>query len=135
MNTRFLPSSLHLLKTFQTLLPLAWMVVIVNASHIRAANDGLSFDGVNDYVAFGPAPGLGTSTFTVETWFKRVGTGSGASTGTGGVTAIPLVAKGRAEADGTTQDMNYFLGIRASDNVLCADFEEGASGASPGLNH
>ena len=31
--------------------------------------------------------------------------------------------------------MNYFLGIRASDGVLVADFEEGAAGATPGLNH
>ncbi|MBK7950892.1 MAG: hypothetical protein IPK00_19570 [Deltaproteobacteria bacterium] len=31
--------------------------------------------------------------------------------------------------------MNWFLGIRASDGVLVADFEEGAAGATPGLNH
>jgi hypothetical protein len=31
--------------------------------------------------------------------------------------------------------MNWFLGIRASDSLLCADFEEGASGAAPSLNH
>ena len=96
-----------------------------------AANFGLSFDGVNDYVTFGAAPALDTGTFTVETWFKRTGAGVSTSTGSGGVDAIPLVAKGRAEADGTTQDMNYFLGIRASDGVLVADFEEGATGASP----
>ena len=35
--------------------------------------------------------------------------GSGVGTGTGGVTAaIPLVTKGRSEADGTNQDCNYF---------------------------
>jgi acid phosphatase type 7 len=100
-----------------------------------AANSALSFDGANDYVTFGAAPPIGATTFTIETWFKRTGAGASASTGSGGVTAIPLVAKGRGEADGTTQDMNYFLGIRASDNVLVADFEEGAGGATPGLNH
>ena len=34
--------------------------------------------------------------------------------------------------------MNYFLGIRANSNVLCADFEEGPGGGGPdtlGLNH
>jgi hypothetical protein len=31
--------------------------------------------------------------------------------------------------------MHYFLGIRSSDNVLVADFEEGAGGTSPGMNH
>ncbi len=100
-----------------------------------AAGYALSFDGINDYVTFGPAPGLGAATFTIETWFSRQGPGISASTGFGGADAIPLVAKGRAEVDGTNQDMNYFLGIRASDGVLVADFEEGATGASPGLNH
>ena len=31
--------------------------------------------------------------------------------------------------------MNYFFGIRGPDSVLAADFEEGAAGSSPGLNH
>ncbi|NJN47301.1 MAG: hypothetical protein HC808_13405, partial [Candidatus Competibacteraceae bacterium] len=31
--------------------------------------------------------------------------------------------------------MNWFLGLRASDAVLVADFEEGAAGSSPGQNH
>ncbi len=123
-----------ILRLCQTWTLLAGAFLIVGAAEVRAAS-ALSFDGANDYVTFGSAPGLGTGTFTVETWFKRTGTGMAASTGTGGVSAIPLVAKGRAEADGTTQDMNYFLGIRAADNVLCADFEEGAGGVSPGLNH
>ena len=100
-----------------------------------AAGYSLSFDGVNDYVSFGPAPGLGAATFTVETWFKRTGAGVSTSTGYGGADAIPLVTKGRAEVDGDNRDMNYFLGIRTSDNVLVADFEEGATGASPGQNH
>ena len=48
-----------------------------------------------------------------------------------GVVAIPLVTKGMAEAEGGTVDMNYFLGIRQTDNVLVADFEDTATG----LNH
>ena len=99
------------------------------------AGTGLSFDGTNDYVTFGPAPSLGAAAFTVETWFQRKGEGISTSTGYGGVDAVPLVTKGRAEVDGTNQDMNYFFGIRASDHVLVADFEEGANAASPGLNH
>ena len=31
--------------------------------------------------------------------------------------------------------MNYFLGIDATTGVLVADFEEGAAGTTPGLNH
>ncbi|MFN8587245.1 MAG: LamG-like jellyroll fold domain-containing protein [Candidatus Eisenbacteria bacterium] len=101
-----------------------------------AAQNAVQFDGVNDHVTFGAAPALGASTFTVETWFKRTGTGVATSTGTGGVTnAVPLVTKGRAEADGSTLDMNYFLGIRVADSVLVADYEEGTGQTSPGLNH
>ena len=77
----------------------------------------------NQYVTFGNASGLGLQNFTVETWFKRTGTGVAVSTGTNGVTAIPLVTKGSAEQDGTNVDENYILGIRSSDNVLAADFE------------
>ncbi|MEO8085354.1 MAG: LamG-like jellyroll fold domain-containing protein [Bacteroidota bacterium] len=99
------------------------------------AQTGIYFDGVNDYVTYGVAAGLGSSQFTLEVWFKREGTGVSANTGTGGVTAIPLITKGRNEAEGSNVDMNYFLGIDAATNVLVADFEEGAGQASPGLNH
>ena len=91
----------------------------------------LSFDGANDYVTFGAAPQFGTSTLTVETWFKRTAPGVGTSTGSGGIaSAIPLIAKGRAESDGSSLDMNYFLGIDATDGTLVADFEDAASGAN-----
>ncbi|MFT5857404.1 MAG: hypothetical protein ACI8XO_004665, partial [Verrucomicrobiales bacterium] len=107
---------------------------LIATNSVQAAG-GLQLDGVDDYVTMGVAPGLGSETFTLETWFQRTGTGSTVSSGTGGVVAIPLVTKGRGEGDGSTLDMNFFLGIRGTDGVLVADFEEGASGASPGLNH
>lgn len=95
----------------------------------------LQFDGSNDYVTFGAAPGLGASNFTLEVWFKRTGTGVTTTSGTGGVTdAIPLLTKGRGEGDGSNVDMNFFLGISTSNNVLAADFEE-AAGSDSGLNH
>jgi len=74
----------------------------------------------------------------VETWFKRDGTGVAVSTGTGGLTAlVPLVTKGRGEAEASNVDFNYILGINTAgaNAVIAADFEEGATGASPGLNH
>ncbi len=87
-----------------------------------------------DYVSFGAAPGLGASSFTVETWFKRDAAGVTTTTGSGGLTAVvPLVTKGRDESNGNVTDVNYFLGIQG--NVLAADFEEGTGGANPGLNH
>ena len=95
---------------------------------VTGANMGLSFDGVSKRVTFGPAPGLGAATFTIETWFKREGVGATVSTGTGGVTAIPLVTKGMAQAEGSNVDMNYFLGIHGTSRVLVADFEDTATG-------
>ncbi|HEY6866370.1 MAG TPA: LamG-like jellyroll fold domain-containing protein, partial [Candidatus Eisenbacteria bacterium] len=97
---------------------------------------GLELDGVNDYVTFGQAPALGVSTFTIETWFMRTGTGATTSTGSGGIAAIvPLMAKGMAEADASTVDMNFILGINTAGNVIAADYEEGTGQTSPGLNH
>jgi len=66
--------------------------------------------------------------FTIATWFRRTGYGITVSTGTGGITAEPLVTKGRGESDGSNVDMNYFFGIRQSDMVLAADFEDMTSG-------
>jgi hypothetical protein len=74
----------------------------------------LSFNGTSQYVRTADAaPELGTATFTVEAWIKWDGTtGAGAGTGGGGLTsAIPLVAKGRAQSEATNVDTNYFLGI------------------------
>ena len=103
----------------------------------QSAGFGLQFNGTNQYVTFGPALGLGASTFTLELWFKRTAAGVATSTGTGGVTnAIPLLTKGRGEAEGSNVDMNYFLGIDAASARLVADFEEGPStGGTLGLNH
>ena len=102
------------------------------------AGTALALNGTDQYVTFGPAPALGARAFTLEIWFKRTGIGSTASTGTGGVAAVPLLTKGRGESDASSADANYFLGIDGTSGKLVADMEEGqstASGASPGLNH
>jgi hypothetical protein len=112
---------------------LASILMGAHASH--AQTGAVQLDGANDYVTFGPAPTLGSETFTLELWFYKTGICKSTGTGSGGVNAVPLLTKGRSEADGSNLDINYFLGFRASDNVLCADYEEGASGATPGLNH
>ena len=104
------------------------VTVTVNAD---PANKAIDFGGTNAFVTLGPAPSLGASRFTIETWFRRDGAGVATFTGTGGVTAIPLVAKGMAEVDDVNnRDMNYFLGIRQSDGVLVADFEDTATGGN-----
>ncbi|MGD8306990.1 MAG: hypothetical protein PVF17_10070, partial [Ignavibacteria bacterium] len=111
---------------------------VVNTTTPAAVNNALQFDGTNDYVTFGPAvgitTGLGVTTFTLECWFKKTGDGLTASSGSGGIDAIPLITKGRGEADGDNRDMNYFLGIRGSDNVIAVDFEDMASGGNHPAN-
>ena len=119
----------------KSLVPALAGMFLLAAAPSAFAGSAVALDGVNDHVTFGPAPALGASTVTLETWFKRSAAGVATSTGSGGVSAVPLVTKGRSEGDNSNVDMNYFLGIRGTDNVLVADFEEGAGGASPGLNH
>ena len=107
--------------------PFTWTV-----ADVASPNMALDFDGTNDHVTFGPAAGLGVQSFTIETWFRRDGAGTIASSGTGGVTnAIPLVTKGRSEADGSNVDANYFLGIDATTGTLVADFEDNADWSQP----
>ena len=101
-------------------------------SPTTAASLALQFDGVDDYVTFGSAPGLGVSAVTLEAWVKRTGTGVSSSSGSGGVVAVPLITKGRGEGDGGNFDCNYFFGLRTGDYVLAADFEEGIGGVSLG---
>lgn len=101
-----------------------------------SAQKAYDFNGSNQYVTFGVADSLGTARFTLECWFYKKGSGKATTSGSGGVTTIiPLISKGRGEADGTTTDMNYIFGINSATNVLCADFEEGAGMPSVGLNH
>src|SRR6185295_5742220 len=88
----------------------------------------LNFDGTNDYVTMGASAGetsLGARAFTLEAWVRRDAASWGAttSTGTGGLTAaVPLITKGRGEAENSNVDCNYFFGITAS-GQLVADFE------------
>ena len=115
--------------TFSTINPL-WVTGFNQAD--TTTNASVDFNGVHDYISFGAAPSLNTSApsstgFTLEAWIKIEGNGVATSTGTGGVTAIPIVAKGRSESDASGMNMNYFLGMTSSD-VLVADFEE-ASGS------
>ena len=100
-----------------------------------ANNSALSFNGTSSHVTFGRAPGLGAEKITLECWFYMETGGASTTTGTGGITAIPLVTKGRGEADGSNVDMNYFLGINTSGTVLAADFEDAATGANHPFSH
>lgn len=100
----------------------------------------LVFDGTNDYVTMGAAPGLNAESFTVEFWLRWTGANPGptVSSGTGGIVAVPVVCKGGPEADNSVVDANYFIGLRDAGGgnwTLAADFEQHSTGSSPGLNH
>ncbi|MBK7319521.1 LamG-like jellyroll fold domain-containing protein [Candidatus Villigracilis affinis] len=108
----------------------------VDVTPSLAQGAALQFNGSNQYVTFGTGNSLASPVYTIETWFKRTGAGVGVTTGGGGITsAIPLITKGTSESEAAAADINYFLGIDASSAVLVADFEEGAGGAAPSLNH
>ena len=100
-------------------------------SFLADNESGLFFNGATSYVTMGfgtaSATAFGASSFTIECRVLKTGAGTTASTGTGGVVAQPLIAKGVGEAENTTQDANYFLGIDAN-GKLCADFEQGRFG-------
>ena len=101
-------------------------------SHYRPPPpEALDFRSSTAYVTFGEANPLKLAQFTLEGWFKREEIGTTANTGTGGFYGIPLITKGVGEAEGSNVDMNYFLGIHGTNNVICADFEEGSGGAGP----
>ena len=103
------------------------------------ANTALDLGG-SAYVTFGDPDKLDLAQFTVETWFMRTGVGTPNTTGTGGIpNLVPLLTHGAPQAENSNVDANWILGISTSGtgttNVLAADFEEGAGGSSPGLNH
>ena len=108
----------------------------VNATPLLSLGAAVQFNGSNQYATFGVGNSLAAPVYTIETWFKRTGTGVGVTTGTGGIaSAIPLITKGTSEAEAANADINYFLGIDAGTGTLIADFEEGAGGAAPSQNH
>src|SRR5260221_13713362 len=86
---------------------------------------GLSFDGTNQYVAFGMATNLGSPMFTLETWFNWNGGGIPPNTGNGGLAALPPLAQLSAEQGGDNPDGNYFFGICVPQHVLAPVLEEG----------
>src|SRR5689334_905637 len=115
----------------------------LDPTSVKAAPAGtaLQFNGTSQYATLGSATQLRSATFTLELWFRRTGAGiaSTSGTGTGGIAnPIPLITKGRAEAENANADVNYFFGIDATTGRLVADFEEAQvaqGGTNPGLNH
>ncbi len=95
-----------------------------------AAGSGLALTSdAGTYVTFGDPLKLDLAAFTVETWFKRTGAGTPASTGGRGIAqAIPLVTHGAHQSEGSRADANWMLVIDDSLDVIAADFEDMPTG-------
>ncbi len=101
-----------------------------------AAETAVHLDGSSGYVTFGDPAKLDLAQFTVETWFMRTGTGVAGTTGGGGIpNFVPLVTHGAPQAENSNVDADWLLGIDDATDTLAADFEEGSTGSTPGLNH
>lgn len=75
----------------------------------------LALDGIDDLVDFGT--GLSTLDYTIVIWMRRRAVGVAANTGTGGIDIVPIFAKGTAEAEDVTKDINYMIGITGGDTL------------------
>jgi Concanavalin A-like lectin/glucanases superfamily len=85
-------------------------------------------DGKDDYATTGKKAELGLAQFTIEAWVRRDGAGITATSGAGGLSLVPIAAKGLGEGDGSNIDCNYLFGFAG--DVLGADFEDMATGAN-----
>lgn len=108
---------------------------ILNSDGNEWANGkrGFTFEARNDdhlrlkYAADNTALGLKRWTIIARARSDSSLLPTAASTGASGVSAYPLVTKGRGEADGDNRDANYFLGMDATFHVA-ADFEDSGAG-------
>jgi len=116
--------------TFSNITEFSQFVICRDAPVENFPGSALEFDGINDYVDLDEPDNLKLENFTITTWFKRTGNGSYVSTGAGGLSAEPLVTKGRGQSDNSNVDMNYFLGIGETTKVICADLENMTNGGN-----
>ena len=120
---------------------LAGSVFIWTSSAAAAETTPSQLNGSSQYATLGTASDqLRSARSPLELWFKRTGAGSRHEhrNRRRRRASIPLITKGRAEAETAAADINYFFGIDATSGKLVADFEEAQvaqGGTSPGLNH
>ncbi|MBS2020548.1 MAG: hypothetical protein JST00_47270 [Deltaproteobacteria bacterium] len=91
----------------------------------------LAFDGVDDYVDFGPVNSITKQ--TVIAWVRKTGDGFTGTSGSGGLTNVtPIVTKGTAEGESEPIDINFYLGI-ADTGELATDYEATGTSANAPL--
>jgi len=93
-------------------------------------NGADSLDGVNDYINCGSKSSLTVTSMTIEAWVNRLGTGVATYTGAGGFYGEPIIAKGRAYVETLGLNVNYFLAVNQTGNVIGFDFEDNYNGGN-----
>jgi hypothetical protein len=89
---------------------------------------------LGDYVNCGTSSTLTVTEFTLEAWIKREANGDVVTTGTGGIDdAEPIITKGRGYNENPHNNINYFLCVRQSTQMIVFDYE--ASDAPVGQNY
>gem|GEM_PF-2785273 len=69
--------------------------------------------------------------FSIAVWFRRNGTGVGASTGTGGITHEPIIGKGTGESETSGRNMHFQIGYNVlAGGRISADFEDTTNGGN-----
>jgi hypothetical protein len=94
----------------------------------RGPTGAMVLDGKDDYATVGKKPEFGLAQLTIEAWVRRDGDGIPATSGAGGLSLVPIAAKGLGEGDGSNIDCNYLFGFTG--DVIGADFEDMATGAN-----
>ena len=108
-------------------LPKLLLLLFGGLSVIVLNGQSIKLNGTTQYGRVDHHASLALSTFTIEMWIKREGTGTvfANGSGTSGVlNAIPLLTKGIGESEAAAVDVNYFIAIRSTDNRIGADFED-----------
>ncbi len=112
-------------------------VAFANAASIpNSLKTSVALNGTaaQTYIQLESSPGsrFRVTTFTLNIWAKREGTGnaSASGTGTGGIIAEPLMMKGGAESETSGINMNWGFGLEAmgSNFYISADFEKDNTG-------
>jgi len=96
------------------------------------------FDGTDDYVNCTNNPSLRVTTFTLEAWINKTGTGVATGTGSGGFPSpssiIPVLTKGKYQVDDLGYNVNYFIGIVLANDTVGFDFEDSINGGNHPLS-
>ena len=123
MQRNFFFKMISQLSQWIVILSMLFSLVGINPAKAAPAGTALQFNGTSQYATLGSATQLRSATFTVELWFKRTGAGVGTGTGSGGITsAIPLITKGRAEAETAGRRCQLLLQYRRYYWQACSRF-------------